>query len=150
MIGMTQKSRPLQRTFCEVIGQKLPVEMLATIQSPFCASSPTMTLLWSGISPRGNETMPSFASEVFAAMFTVLDHSFWHGTSAAQSVDSRDLRQTNATQRLMWNLPRRGSSEAAYAARPLGRCARSAPFHTTPTRASEMFRTDNKQPHARA
>ena len=42
---MIQMSTPRHRTFCEVIDQKLLVEMLATIHSPFWASSPTMTLL---------------------------------------------------------------------------------------------------------
>jgi hypothetical protein len=74
MIGMIQMSTPRHRTFCEVIGQKLLVEMLATIHSPFWASSPTMTLLWSGISRRNAEKMSSSGSEVFAAMFTVLSN----------------------------------------------------------------------------
>ena len=34
MIGMIQMSTPRQRTFCEVIGQKLLVDMLAMIHSP--------------------------------------------------------------------------------------------------------------------
>jgi hypothetical protein len=33
MIGMIQMSTPRQRTFCDVIGQKLPPEMLATSHS---------------------------------------------------------------------------------------------------------------------
>jgi hypothetical protein len=49
MIGMIQMSTPRQRTFCELIGQKLSVEMLATIQSPLSVSSPLMTSLQSGI-----------------------------------------------------------------------------------------------------
>jgi hypothetical protein len=66
MIGMIQMSTPRQRTFCEVIGQKLLVEMLATIQSPLCASSPLMTSSWPGTSRR-NVAMSSAGSGSLAA-----------------------------------------------------------------------------------
>src|SRR6266446_5614758 len=79
MIGMIQMSTPCQRTFCEVIGQKLLVEMLATTHSPFSASSPLMTSLWCGM--RNPAGMSCSGSGGLAAIFTV-SLSFGSGIGA--------------------------------------------------------------------
>jgi hypothetical protein len=54
MIGMIQMSMPRQRTFCEVIGQKLLVEMLV--------------VPWPSIEPHGSR--PSFTPRRLAAART--------------------------------------------------------------------------------
>jgi hypothetical protein len=69
MIGMIQMSTRRHRTFCELIGQKLFVAMLATIHSPLCASSPLMTSLASGM--RNPAGMSSSGSGGLAAIFMV-------------------------------------------------------------------------------